>query len=230
MATDEFNGLDESHRASFLERLGVQVDDDRLRLDVRAGHLRTLGIAHGGVIATLLDSVMGMVANRSSPPDHYLVTAQLNVHFLRPALEGETLVALGPRSATPAARRPWRKGELHTLGWRRAGRDRVGHLRLRPRTPRRTRANPDRRRPDPLRRLTSRWHRRPARRIPRGGRDPRPVGRPGRLPARQQHGLPPLVRVVEDRLRPAPGALGVARVRQRRADPGLAPLRLPQGR
>jgi uncharacterized protein (TIGR00369 family) len=92
--TDEFNGLDESHRLSFLERLGVRADDSgRLTLEVRAGHLRTLGIAHGGVIATLLDSVMGMVANRSSPPDHYLVTAQLNVHFLRPSFEGETLVA-----------------------------------------------------------------------------------------------------------------------------------------
>ncbi len=94
LLTDEFNGLDESHRLSFLERLGVRADDaGRLLLEVRAGHLRTLGIAHGGVIATLLDSVMGLNANRSSPPDHYVVTAQLNVHFIRPAFEGETLVA-----------------------------------------------------------------------------------------------------------------------------------------
>ncbi len=94
MIADEFNGLDESHRLSFLERLGVRADESgRLLIDVHAGHLRTLGIAHGGVIATLLDSVMGMVANRSSPPDHYLVTAQLNVHFIRPAFEGETLIA-----------------------------------------------------------------------------------------------------------------------------------------
>jgi uncharacterized protein (TIGR00369 family) len=91
---DEFNGLDESHHLSFLERLGVRLDDDgRLVLEVQSAHLRTLGIAHGGVIATLLDSVMGMAANRSSPPDHYVVTAQLNVHFIRPAFEGETLVA-----------------------------------------------------------------------------------------------------------------------------------------
>ena len=45
------------------------------------------------MIATLLDSVMGMTANRSSPPDHYVVTAQLNVHFIRPDFEGETLIA-----------------------------------------------------------------------------------------------------------------------------------------
>jgi uncharacterized protein (TIGR00369 family) len=94
LATDEFNGLDDSHRLSFLERLGVRVDEDgRLHMEVRAGHLRTLGIAHGGVIATLLDSVMGLTATQSSPPDHYVVTAQINVHFIRPAFEGETLVA-----------------------------------------------------------------------------------------------------------------------------------------
>ena len=94
MLPDEFNGLDDSHRLSFLERLGVRVDaEGRLTLEVRPGHLRTLGIVHGGVIATLLDSALGMVAQRSSPPDHYVVTAQLNVHFIRPAFEGETLVA-----------------------------------------------------------------------------------------------------------------------------------------
>jgi uncharacterized protein (TIGR00369 family) len=91
---DDFNGLDESHRLSFLERLGVSVDNSgHLVLVVKAGHLRTLGIAHGGVIATLLDSVMGMTANQSSPRDHYVVTAQLNVHFIRPSFEGETLIA-----------------------------------------------------------------------------------------------------------------------------------------
>jgi uncharacterized protein (TIGR00369 family) len=94
LQTDEFNGLDESHRLGFLERLGVRLDETgRLLLEVRAGHLRSLGIAHGGVVATLLDSVMGMQASRSSPPDHYVVTAQLNVNFIRPAFEGETLIA-----------------------------------------------------------------------------------------------------------------------------------------
>ena len=94
MHSDEFNGLDESHRLGFLERLGVRLDESgHLLLEVRAGHLRSLRIAHGGVIATLLDSVMGIQAHQSSPPDHYVVTAQLNVQFIRPAFEGETLIA-----------------------------------------------------------------------------------------------------------------------------------------
>jgi uncharacterized protein (TIGR00369 family) len=92
--TDDFNGLDPSHHLSFLERLGVRADDEgRLVLEVNAGHLRTLGIVHGGVVATVLDSVMGMCAARLAPADHYVVTAQLNVHFIRPAWEGETLIA-----------------------------------------------------------------------------------------------------------------------------------------
>jgi len=81
-------------RRSFLERLGVRPDDSgRLLLDLGPGHLRSLGIAHGGVIATLLDSVMGWTASRTTPADHYVVTAQLNVHFIRPGREGETLLA-----------------------------------------------------------------------------------------------------------------------------------------
>ncbi len=81
-------------QSSFTERLGVRIDPDgRLALDVGPAHLRSLGIAHGGMIATMLDSALGLAVSRSTPPDHYVVTAQLNVNFIRPAREGETLVA-----------------------------------------------------------------------------------------------------------------------------------------
>ena len=78
----------------FLERLGVRSDEEG-RLVVKLGpeHLRSLGIAHGGFIATLIDSVMGRDAGRLAPSDHYVVTAQLNVHFIRPGWEGETVLA-----------------------------------------------------------------------------------------------------------------------------------------
>ena len=133
LLSDEFNGMDESHRLSFLERAsGVRASTaGHLILEVRAGHLRTLGIAHGGVIATLLDSVMGMDAQRSSPPDHYVVTAQLNVHFIRPAFEGETLVA------SSEVRHSGRKtavaqGEIRTSSGAPSSPRPRPHLRLRP--------------------------------------------------------------------------------------------------
>ena len=103
-------------RRSFLERLGVRSDEQgRLILDLGPGHLRSLGIAHGGVIATLIDSVMGWRASKATPPDHYVVTAQLNVHFIRPGWEGETLIAsaelLHSGSKTAVA-----QGEIRTTG------------------------------------------------------------------------------------------------------------------
>lgn len=80
--------------AHFLERLGVRSDEaGRLVVQLGPAHLRSLGIAHGGFIATLLDSVMGRDAGRLAPSDHYVVTAQLNVNFIRPGWEGEVVRA-----------------------------------------------------------------------------------------------------------------------------------------
>ncbi|WP_435006662.1 PaaI family thioesterase [Tundrisphaera lichenicola] len=94
MLNDDFSKHESGRPRHFLESLGVKADGEgRLILEVAETHLRSLGLVHGGVIATLLDSVMGMAAARSSPVEHYLVTAQLNVNFIRPALDGETLIA-----------------------------------------------------------------------------------------------------------------------------------------
>jgi acyl-CoA thioesterase len=84
----------------FLDLLGVRLihlsqGGCRLELVVLRQHLRSHGIIHGGVVATLLDTAMGLVASRSAPLGQQVVTVQLNAHFIRPALEGETLVATG---------------------------------------------------------------------------------------------------------------------------------------
>ncbi len=94
IGTDPDPGTADARRRSFLEWLGVVGDGEgRLILDVGPEHLRTLGIVHGGVVATLLDSVMGLDASRQAPDDHYAVTVQLNVNFIRPAFPAERLVA-----------------------------------------------------------------------------------------------------------------------------------------
>lgn len=89
-----------AQQAFFLELLKVRIEEvgdgaAKLALDVDRRHLRNLGIMHGGVLCTLLDSVMGIAAHTEVPDDHYTVTAQLNVNFIRPAWEGETLEAHG---------------------------------------------------------------------------------------------------------------------------------------
>ena len=92
--------LEAAGQMPFLEHLGVRVIEvrpgrGRLEVTVRPEHLRDLGIMHGGMSASLLDSVMGMSAASVAPPGHYVVTVQLNMNFIRPAREGEHLVATG---------------------------------------------------------------------------------------------------------------------------------------
>ena len=65
------------------------------RLIVAEQHLRTLGILHGGVVATLLDTAMGRAVSTLCRDDQGCVTAQLNVNFIRPAWSGETLTITG---------------------------------------------------------------------------------------------------------------------------------------
>ncbi len=84
----------------FLELLRivrVEQKDGRavFRMTIDDIHLRTLGILHGGVTATLLDTAMGMASRTLAPADHHVVTVQLNVNFTRPAWNGETVTAVG---------------------------------------------------------------------------------------------------------------------------------------
>lgn len=67
----------------------------QFEMTVEERHLRTLGILHGGVSATLLDTALGFAAGTMTPEKHFVVTVQLNVNFVRPAWEGETLRVTG---------------------------------------------------------------------------------------------------------------------------------------
>ena len=65
------------------------------RLIVAEQHLRTHGILHGGVVATLLDTAMGRAVSTLCRDDQGCVTVQLNVNFIRPSWNGETLTITG---------------------------------------------------------------------------------------------------------------------------------------
>ncbi len=49
-----------------------------------------LGIVHGGVTATLIDSAMGTLANSLLPEGFGAVTTQMNIHYIAPGI-GESL-------------------------------------------------------------------------------------------------------------------------------------------
>lgn len=84
------------HSSPFLQLLNAELlsrDNGRavIGLSVDEQHLRTRGIAHGGLIATLLDTAMGAAVSTKTPDGCFAVTAQMNVHFVRPAWKGERL-------------------------------------------------------------------------------------------------------------------------------------------
>ncbi|AKT52609.1 hypothetical protein ADJ73_05190 [Arsenicicoccus sp. oral taxon 190] len=68
-------------------------DDVGVRLVPTEEHANVNGGVHGGVLATLLDSVMGQAARNHLPEDKSAVTVSLTVTFLNPAAVGEELVA-----------------------------------------------------------------------------------------------------------------------------------------
>jgi uncharacterized protein (TIGR00369 family) len=78
-----------------IEALAAADGTSRLRVIVDERHLRTLGMLHGGVTAALLDTALGYAVMSVAPEGYHAVTAQLNVHFTRPARQDEALEATG---------------------------------------------------------------------------------------------------------------------------------------
>ena len=109
---------DESRRGPFLKHLGMRatsLEPGRvtIRYEVGPDHLRTGGIAHGGIIATLMDTALGLAASTKAPEGSDLVTAQLNVNFIRPAWLGEQLVA-SARVQHSGRKTAVATGQIHT--------------------------------------------------------------------------------------------------------------------
>jgi len=68
-------------------------------LTVGPQHLNRLGVLHGGVMATLIDSATGFAVAFAESPDRLkpAVTLTLNTQFLGPAVLGDNLVAVAKR-------------------------------------------------------------------------------------------------------------------------------------
>jgi len=89
-------------------------------LEVRPHHLNLIGILHGGVHATLIDSAMGLAAMLARP-DESVVTTHLSVNYVAPIGPGRIVVEaeiahLTRRTATALARVRTESGELLAFG------------------------------------------------------------------------------------------------------------------
>lgn len=87
-------------RVPFLDLLKIRplkASDGKVsfEMDIEGLHLRTLGILHGGVTATLMDTALGFAAGTLAPSAHHVVTVQLSLNYIRPGWKGERLIATG---------------------------------------------------------------------------------------------------------------------------------------
>lgn len=82
------------HRWSGMKLTDVGRGQARVEMHLDAHHLNPGGVAHGGMIAAIVDTAIALALRAELPADTTHRTAQLNVHFLAKA-EGGRLVATG---------------------------------------------------------------------------------------------------------------------------------------
>ncbi|MEV0947266.1 PaaI family thioesterase [Rhodococcus sp. NPDC049939] len=114
----------QSRRPNIGELLGLSIDslaEGRvvMSLEPRELFANQLGTMHGGISATLLDSVMGCAVHSSLPAATSYTTLELKVNYIRPVpttggrLTGiGNVVHLGRRSATAEGRITNEEGKL----------------------------------------------------------------------------------------------------------------------
>ncbi|MDR6225314.1 PaaI family thioesterase [Desmospora profundinema] len=83
-----------AYPSGFLGLAGKFTDSKsyRFRIPITPYMLNRGGFVHGGITATLVDSTMGSLVNRSLPDERFAVTAEMKVHYLQPG-RGEELIS-----------------------------------------------------------------------------------------------------------------------------------------
>ncbi|QTH41794.1 PaaI family thioesterase [Cohnella sp. LGH] len=99
-----------------------RVDERRtvVSLDIEPRHLNLIGILHGGVHATMIDSAMGLAAMLARP-EAAVVTTHLNMNYVAPVREGRIFVEaeiahMSRITVTTQARVRTADGELLAFG------------------------------------------------------------------------------------------------------------------
>jgi uncharacterized protein (TIGR00369 family) len=97
----------------FAKLVGIEVDSVEpghavLSMKLRDDLMRNNGIAHGGAIATLIDSAMAIAIMAMIEENERTVTVDLTIHYLRPLSEGTAkasarVVRAGKRVITVSA-------------------------------------------------------------------------------------------------------------------------------
>jgi uncharacterized protein (TIGR00369 family) len=112
----------------FASLLGIEVFDAGegrfvMTLDPQECHYNPMGCVHGGILATLLDSVMSAAVHTALPSGRGYITLEIKVNFLKPVYEHTGLimaegnvVSCGRQIATAEGRIINEKNEVHATG------------------------------------------------------------------------------------------------------------------
>src|SRR3954462_3565802 len=87
----------------FAERPGARAEESgdgraRIGFEARDEHLNPAGTLHGGVLATLVDTAMGIAVRSTTGDDDVPATSQLTVTYLRPGAAGPVTVTARVRA------------------------------------------------------------------------------------------------------------------------------------
>jgi uncharacterized protein (TIGR00369 family) len=98
------------HQWAGLELVSVGDGLSEMVMDLRPQHFNPQGIVHGGIVAALADTAIGLALRSKLRPGLTHRTAQLNVHFLAKG-EGNRLVGKG-RAVHLGQRMGYGEGEV----------------------------------------------------------------------------------------------------------------------
>ena len=100
----------------------IEADEGRVvfTAEPTEAHYNGMGVAHGGYLATLLDSALGCAINTRMPAGKYFTTLELSIHYTRPVTAGvgrlrceATVIHVGNRVGTAEARVVGPDGKLY---------------------------------------------------------------------------------------------------------------------
>jgi len=100
---DDAGGDDAGGDGGFAALLGAEASatgegSASVSFEAREEHLNPAGTLHGGVLATLVDTAMGMAVRTATGEDDVPATSQLTVTYLRPGKPGPLSVRAQVRS------------------------------------------------------------------------------------------------------------------------------------
>jgi uncharacterized protein (TIGR00369 family) len=82
------------HRWAGIELIRAEPGKVEIALHADHHHLNLLGTVHGGMLATLADTAMGLAMRTRAEPRSAYVTTQLDLHYLAPGRPGR-IVGIG---------------------------------------------------------------------------------------------------------------------------------------